>query len=323
MVTGDEKKEKSRNSQEKVSYKVTNWKDYNQALKQRGSITIWLSEDLEENWLTPSATESKRGRPFIYSQTCINLILTLRHLYKLALRQVIGFVESLFVLLGKILPIPEFSRLSKRAAQALSSLALPSLQEPAHLVIDSTGLKVFGEKEWLQTKHGKQYVRKVWRKLHIGVEAGGYIVARVLTDHHTDDRACVEAILEQSNSSYITEMLADGGYDSHKIYEELEKKKINPVIPPPNQAVINNAANPSKRDQAVKYIQEKSYWAWYSKNNVGRRNRVENTFYRIKTIFGRKLHSRTIPNQDVESQFLRTMLNKMTELGMPKSVKIA
>ena len=138
----------------------------------------------------------------------------------------VGFVESLFTLLG--LPVPEFSRLSKRAAQALSSLALPSLQEPTHLVIDSTGLKVFGEKEWLQTKHGKQYVRKVWRKLHIGVEAGGYIVARVLTNHYTDDRVCVDAILQQSNTSYVTEMLADGGYDSHKIYKELEKKKITP-----------------------------------------------------------------------------------------------
>ncbi len=310
-------------TKKKVAYSVTNWKDYNQALKQRGSLTVWLSEDLEENWLAPLAAESRRGRPFVYSQTCINLILTLHHLFKLALRQVVEFVESLFTLLGKILPVPEFSRLSKRAAQALSSLALPPLQEPTHLVIDSTGLKVFGEKEWLQTKHGKQYVRKVWRKLHIGVEAGGYIVARVLTHHHTDDRACVDAILDQSNSAYITEMLADGGYDSHKIYKELEKKKINPVIPPPSQAVVDNATNPSTRDKAVKYIQEKGYWAWYYKNDVGRRNRVENTFYRLKTIFGRKLHSRTIPNQDVESQFLCTMLNKMTELGMPKSVKIA
>ena len=317
------KKKSQETTKKKISYKVPNWKDYNQALKQRGSLAVWLSNDLEENWLAPSATESRRGRPFVYSQTCINLILTLRHLFKLALRQVIGFVESLFVLLGKILPVPEFSRLSKRAAQSLSSLALPSLQEPTHLVIDSTGLKVFGEKEWLETKHGKQYVRKVWRKLHIGVEAGGYIVARVLTDHHTDDRMCVDTILEQSNASYVTEILADGGYDSHKTYEELEKKKINPVILPPSQAVVNNAASPSKRDQAVKYIQEKGYWAWYYKNNAGRRNRVENTFYRLKTIFGRKLLSRTIPNQDTESAFLCTMLNTMTELGMPKSVKIA
>jgi len=310
-------------TKKKLSYKITNWKDYNQALKQRGSLTVWLSDDLEKNWLAPLAAESRRGRPFVYSQTCINLILTLHHLFKLALRQVVGFVESLFTLLGKILPVPEFSRLSKRAAQALSSLALPSLQEPTHLVIDSTELKVFGEKEWLQTKHGKQYVRKVWRKLHIGVEDSGYIVVRVLTDHNTDDRVCADAILDQSNSACITDMLADGSYDSHKIYEELEKENINPVIPPPSQAVVNNATNLSTRDKAVKYIQEKGDWAWYYKNDVGRRNQVENTFYRLKTIFGCKLHSRTIPNQDTESSFFCTMLNKMTKLGMPKSVKIA
>lgn len=116
-------------------------------MKQRGSLTAWLSEDLDENWVAPSTEERKRGRPLVYSQTCINLFLTFRHLFKLALRQVIGFIELLFTLSGKILPLPEFSRLSKRAAQALSCLPLPSLNEPTHLVIDSTGLKVFGEKE--------------------------------------------------------------------------------------------------------------------------------------------------------------------------------
>jgi hypothetical protein len=116
---------------------------------------------------------------------------------------VIGFVESLFSLLGKILPVPEFSRLSRRASQALSDLHLPSLNELTHLVIDSAGFKVFGEKEWLETKHGKQYNRKVWRKLHIGVEEKGYIVARVLTDHHTDDRTCVSSLVNQSDACYI------------------------------------------------------------------------------------------------------------------------
>lgn len=316
------KKQSNRFPKKKVSYKVTNWREYNKALKQRGSLTIWLSEDLDENWLAPEREEQKRGRPLVYSQVCINLILTLRHLFHLALRQVIGFVESLFTLLGKVLPVPEFSRLSKRSAHALSTLSLPSLNAPTHLIIDSTGLKVFGEKEWLETKHGKQYNRKVWRKLHIGVEEGGYIVARVLTDHHTDDRACVPSIVDQINASYITDFLADGGYDSHTIYQTLGNKNIKPFIPPPSQAVVRSETNPSTRDQAVKYIKEKGYWAWYYKNDFGRRNKVENTFYRLKTIFGRKLSSRILPNQDAESHLLCCMLNQMTQLGMPQSVKV-
>lgn len=315
------KKQSKRFPKKKVVYKVTNWREYNAALKQRGSLKVWLSEDLEENWLAPSPGEQKRGRPLVYSQTCINLILTLRHLFKLALRQVIGFVESLFCLLGKILPVPEFSRLSKRAAQALSNLSLPSLNKPTHLVIDSTGLKVFGEKEWLETKHGKPYNRKVWRKLHIGIEKGGSIVARVLTNHHTDDRACVLPLVDQSHASYVTDFLADGGYDSHQIYEALEEQNIKPLIPPPSQAVAHSETNLSSRDQTVKYIKEKGYWAWYYKNDFGRRNKVENTFYRLKTIFGPKLLSRILPNQEAESHLLCCMLNKMTRLGMPKSVK--
>jgi transposase len=315
------KKQGSKYPKKKITYKVTNWREYNAALKQRGSLTIWLSQDLDENWLAAPPVDQKRGRPLVYSQTCINLILTLRHLFHLALRQVVGFVESLFSLLGKILPVPEFSRLSKRAHKALSHLHLPSLNEPTHLVIDSTGLKVFGEKEWLETKHGKQYNRKVWRKLHIGVEKGGYIVARVLTDHHTDDRTCVSSLINQSNAYQVTDMLADGGYDSHQIYKTLEEQNIDPFIPPPNQAVVHFKTNQSKRDKAVKYIKEKGYWAWYYKNDFGRRNKVENTFYRLKTIFGRKLHLRTLQTQDAQSHLLCYMLNKMTSLGMPKSVK--
>jgi hypothetical protein len=315
------KKQSNRFPQKKVSYKVTNWRDYNAALKQRGSLTVWLSEDLDENWLASPIGDQKRGRPLIYSQTCINLILTLRHLFHLALRQVIGFVETLFTLLEKILPVPEFSRLSKRAAQSLSNLSLPSLNEPTYLVIDSTDLKIFGEKEWLETKHGKQYNRKVWRKLHIGVEKGGYIVARALTDHHTDDRACVSSLINQRNTFQVTDTLADGGYDSHYIYESLEEQNIKPFIPPPAKSVICSETHPSERDKAVKYIKEKGYWAWYYKNDFGRRNKVENTFYRLKTIFGRKLSSRILPNQEVESHILCCMLNKMTSLGMPKSIR--
>jgi len=115
-------------------------------------------------------------------------------------------------------------------------------------------------------------------------------------------------------------LLADGGYDSHDIYQTLEKQDIKPFIPPPSHAVVSQEINPSHRDQAVKYIKEKGYWAWYYKNDFGRRNKVENTFYRLKTIFGRKLHSRTLPNQDAESLLSCYLLNKLTNLGMPQSV---
>ena len=111
----------------KKEYRVTNWREYNKSLKQRVSFTIWLSEDFDKSWLAVQAEDKNRGRPFIYSDTSMNLMLTLRHLFKLALRQLTGFVESLFTLIEKVLPVPEFSRLSKRAGQSLSYFHLPSL----------------------------------------------------------------------------------------------------------------------------------------------------------------------------------------------------
>ena len=306
----------------KKEYRVTNWREYNKSLKQRGSLTIWLSEDFEKSWIA-GQEDQRRGRPFIYSDTSMNLMLTLRHLFKLALRQLTGFVESLFTLIEKALPVPEFSRLSKRASKTVSRLGLPPLEKVSHLVIDSTGLKVFGEKEWLETKHGKQYQHKIWRKLHIGVEGEGIIVARKMTDHRTDDRACVSSLLNQAGTGYIDELLADTGYDSHGIYHSLKNQGINLLILPPINAVISSETDPTLRDKTIDYIQKKGYWAWYNKNEFGRREKIENTFYRLKTIFGRKLLSRGWANQNAETHLICCLLNKMTELGMPKTVKIA
>jgi hypothetical protein len=117
-------------------------------------------------------------------------------------------------------------------------------------------------------------------------------------------------------------VLADGGYDSHQIYQDLEKEMIKPLIPPPSKAIVSRSKVPTLRDKTVQYIKDKGYWAWYHKNDFGRRNKVENTFYRLKTIFGRKLPSRNSQNQDAESHLICHLLNQMTDLGMPKTVKI-
>jgi len=135
------RKQSSKVPKKKISYKITNWREYNTTLKQQDSLTVWFVECLDKNWSVPSLGQQKRDHPLIYSQTFINVILTLHHLFKLALRQVICFVESLFSLLGKFLSVTEFSRLSKGADQYSYGLHLPSLNKTTHLVIDSTGLK--------------------------------------------------------------------------------------------------------------------------------------------------------------------------------------
>lgn len=138
----------------KKKYKVTNWKEYNQALKQRGSLTFWLGDDLEENWYEASFS-GKRGRPLIYSDICMKILATLRHIFKLALQQLEGFVVSIFTWFGIDLKVPEFSRLSRRMTGILSKIKFPDKEKVGHVVIDSSGIKVYGEKEWLETKKGK------------------------------------------------------------------------------------------------------------------------------------------------------------------------
>ena len=307
----------------KKKYKVTNWKEYNQGLKQRGSLTFWLGDDLEGRWYEASFS-GKRGRPLIYSDICMKILATLRHIFKLGLRQLEGFVVSIFNWLGIDLKVPEFSRLSRRMTGILSKIKFPDKEKIGHVVIDSSGIKVYGEKEWLETKKGKKYQRRKWRKIHIGVDGEGNILDLKMTNHKTNDRQMANPIIESIGLENINEVLGDGGYDGLNIYSFLEKNGIITLIPPPPNAKVHEKRDELRqRNKTVQCIRDRGYHAWVNKNNFGRRNRVENTFYRIKTIFGRQFMSRVWKNQEVESKLIATLLNQMTTLGMPKCVKIS
>ncbi len=182
-------------------------------------------------------------------------------------------------------------------------------------MIDSSGLKVYDE-EWILTKKGKKYARKVWRKIHIGIDGKGHIKASKMTSHKTDDRACFPDLIDKA--------LADSGYDSHNSYHQYPQRHIHTIIPPPKNARISCTRKNAfeERNKTINYINEKGIHAWKTKNDYGRRNRVENTFYRLKTIFGRQFLSRTWKRQEVELPLLCNILNRMTLLGMPTSVKV-
>ena len=145
-----------------------------------------------------------------------------------------------------------------------------------------------------------------------------------MTDHKTNDRQMARPLMESIGFDTIDEILGDGGYDSLEIYSELQKRGIQTLIPPPPNARTHNKRDDlCQRNNTVKYIKEKGYHAWANKNNFGRRNRVENTFYRIKTIFGRSFMSRIWENQEVEAKLIANLLNEMTNLGMPVTEKIS
>src|SRR5271166_2140930 len=179
----------------KQRHQVTNWREYDEALRQRGSLTVWFTPAAIAAWRAEPRT-TRGGQPH-YSALAITTALTLRAVYRLALRQTEGLLGSIIRLLGLDLAVPDHSTLSRRA-ETLEVLRPQSSSEPMHLIVDSTGLKLCGPGEWLLEKHGTR-TRRTWRKLHIGVDAEtGEIVAIGLTDPDVDDGAQVGPLLDQS-----------------------------------------------------------------------------------------------------------------------------
>ena len=213
---------------EKTKYRVRNWSEYNKALVKRGSITLWLSEDIIESWLNTEKT-GRRGRSDTYADTAVECILLMRNVFSLALRQTEGFVGSIMELVGLSLPVPSYSTLSRR--QSGLKVNLPrkkKAEEGIHVVVDSTGLKVFGQGEWFlrkyQPKEGQKARKKprLWRKIHIGYnEATNEVVAVVTTESNVHDKTMLPEVLDQIEEP-IDQATADKGYDYISCYEAIE-----------------------------------------------------------------------------------------------------
>ena len=183
-------------------YRVRNWAAYAQALKQRGQVTVWFSPEAVQAWAYQGPAQ--RGAQFVYSDLAIETALTLRLIYHLALRQTEGFVESIVQLMGLDLSAPDHSTLSRRQRRLQVEWPTRSVQAPIHVVVDSSGLNVYGEGEWKVRQHGWS-VRRTWRKLHLGVnEATGEIVAETLTENSVDDASQVGPLLEQLDDEVET-----------------------------------------------------------------------------------------------------------------------
>src|SRR5919202_3526147 len=197
-------------------HKVTNWAAYDAALRQHGSLTVWFTDEAIAAWRAGPRT-TPGGQPW-YSPLAILTALTLRAVFRLALRQTEGLISSILHLLGLTLAVPDHTTLCRRAETLEVPRPRPrSAGEPLHLLVDSTGLKLCGAGEWLAEKHGTSK-RRSWKKLHIGMEAGtGRIVAAVLTDKEADDGAQVGPLLDQGDGP-VASFTGDGAYDQESVY---------------------------------------------------------------------------------------------------------
>ena len=308
----------------RARYRVTNWPVYEAGLRRRGDLTLWLNVAAVDGWA--AARRSSPGGQPLYSDLAIELVLTLRLVFHLALRQAEAFARSVMGLLGLELSVPDHSTLSRRgrcfAGRQPRVLASTG---PIHLVLDSTGLELFGQGEWNAAKHGR--ARRNWRELHLAIDAEtGEIAAHVLTDGHADDAAQAPVLLGQTEGQ-IASVTADGAYDGEPVYQAAAARQRHPppavVIPPRASAVMGTdvPATESLRDRHIRNIADKGRMGWQKETGYGRRNQVETAIGRYKHLIGPKLRARSLPGQQGEVAIAVAALNRMIRTAKPVSVR--
>ena len=294
-------------------------------MRQRGSLTVWFADEAIEGWRVEPRT-TRGGQPW-YSPLAILTALTLRAMFRLALRQTEGLIGSVIGLLGLDLAAPDHSTLSRRAA----TLQVPRSWsrrdgEPLHLLVDGTGLKLCGAGEWLVEKRGTK-TRRSWRKPHIGMDAdAGQIVAATLTAKEVDDGAEVGALLDQVAGT-VASFTGDGAYDQEGVSAAVIARhpEAAVIVPPRCTAVPSEtaASTPTQRDRHLHSIAEHGRAAWQKTSGHTKRARVEAAIGRFKQVIGDGLRSRTDKRRASEVSVAVYALNRMLELGRPNSVRLA
>ncbi len=274
-------------------HRLTNSAAYDAALRQRGSLTVWFTDAAITAWKAEPRT-TRGGQP-LYSVLAIATALTLRAVFRLALRQTEGLIGSILTLLGLDLAVPDHSTLSRRAETLEVPRSRPGTA-PVHLLVDSTGLKLCGSGEWLLEKHGTQ-TRRAWRKLHIGVDADtGQIVAAMLSTSDVDDASQIGPLLDQVTDP-VASFTADGAYDQQGVYGDVAARHPDAavIVPPRCNAVPSDAAAtaPSQRDRHLQDIAEHGRTRWQKASGYHWRALVEADMSRFKRVIRDALRSRT------------------------------
>jgi len=320
------KSKQSSTDSKKATYRIRNWATYNKSLVERGSITIWISEEVIETWHPQVEGQRPRGGQVQYSDQAIECVLMLKAVYHLPYRQTVGFAQSVMDLLDAGVRVPDYTTLCKRSADMDISVSSSHPDEAKHIVMDSTGLKIYGEGEWKVRQHGSSK-RRTWRKLHLSVNADSHeIEAMVLSEASVDDAEASKELLTETSGD-IEQVDADGSYDKRKFYEASQARGVKRIIVPPRRdAKIwqhgNSKKPPLPRDENLRWIRRVGRKKWKQDSQYHQRSLAETAVFRFKVIFGNTLSTRTMPRQMTEARIKCAALNRMTQLGMPHSYQV-
>ena len=297
------------------TYKIKNWRAYNEALKRRGSLTIWF--DPEMTWA--ARPTGKRGRQPTYSDAAIQTCLTMKVLFGMALRQTTGFVESLLQLSGLDWSVPDFSTLSRRQKTLAVNIPYRGSEGALHLLIDSTGIKVEGEGEWNARKHGGAK-RRIWRKVHLGIDEKTLEIRAIeFTSSDIGDAPMLPELLGQiPPDQEVGNVTADGAYDTRKCHDAIADRGAYAVIPPRKNAKFwkPDSAGAIARNEALRASKRLGRKIWRKWSGYHRRSRAETKMHCMK-LLGQRLMAREPDRQDAELQIRVAVMNGFTALGIP------
>jgi len=285
---------------------MRNWKEYNQELIQRGSLTFLIDPKIFKAKKTKTL-----GRPRQFSDALILMLMMTKIHYRLAYRALQGFVRSLATLSNQPFSVPTYSLVCKRAA----TLELPkiSVKRPSVIAIDASGMKVYGEGEWKIKVHGKSKKRK-WLKIHVAMDIQSQeIVAQTTTTSDVHDSKALDPLLQQLHGC-VEYTLADGAYDGRASRDRIAAKGSKALIPPPKNARVRG--RDPDRDHAIQVIrglggdrQAKSLWAKLT--GYSARCHVESLFSQMKRLLGERLFSKKFDKQVMENHLRCLLLNKI------------
>ena len=303
----------------KTKYHVANWPEYERSLVQRGDVTLWLSADAIDAW-TPRPS-GRRGGQRKFSDHAIETALTLRLVFGLPLRQAEGFLRSVLSVMRVNLDAADHTTLSRRSRDLSVEFHRVPANGPIHVIVDATGLSIVGEGQWAAVKHGGRG-RHGWKKLHLGVDRSGAIVAHTLTDGNADD-APTDLKLIDAVDGDISSVTAAGAYDTIAFYEAADVRGAKVVVPPTiTAAVSRRRPRSSLRDHTIRRVKQIGRRRWKKESGYHRQARAENAFFRYKSIIGDRLRARHSKAQDADALIACNLLNRMTEFGRPASFAI-
>lgn len=305
----------------KVSYKIRNWNEYNKALVARGNIRLWISNDVIATWYAPK--KKGLGRPQIYSDQCILLALTIQAIFAMPLRMTQGFLASLLDLMQLDLPVPNYTILCRRRKELDVSFIVAQMRKKkgtVDLVVDATGLKVYGEGEWQVRTHGKGK-RRTWRKLHLAMNPNNFqIEAMALTKSNVTDGKCLPSLAKQVKE--MGDVYADAAYMSQECFDTIASKGGRAIIDVREGTALARETSDGLR-QRNRILRE--IWAsggkkrWRERSGYHRRSLIETQISRWKKILGGTMSCKKLVNQKVEASIKAMILNRLTSLGMPQT----